>query len=119
MLVARRDAEIVGTVRLTTAQQWAIDASCFSPAKTALYVLGLAVSPQARGEGIGQQLMRAAKESVHAWPADAAWLDAYDDAAGAGAFYIRCGFREVARTTFGLIPLIYYEWLPPRRSSPT
>lgn len=112
VLVARREGEIVGTVRLTTAQQWAIDASCFSPAKTALYVLGLAVSPQTRGEGIGQQLMHAAKECVHSWPADAVWLDAYDDAAGAGPFYVRCGFREVARTSFGQVPLIYYEWRP-------
>lgn len=119
VLVARRDRQIVGTIRLTTAQQWAIDASAFSPAKTALYVLGLAVAPSERGQGIGQQLLSAAKESAIAWPADAVWLDAYADRAGAGAFYIKCGFREVGRTSFGQIPLIYYEWLPPRKSPPT
>jgi ribosomal protein S18 acetylase RimI-like enzyme len=110
VLVARREGQLVGTVRLTTAQQWAIDASCFSPAKTAVYVLGLAVAPEARGQGLGQQLMQAAKDSAASWPADAVWLDAYDDKAGAGGFYIRCGFREVGRTSFGQIPLIYYEW---------
>ena len=57
--------------------------------------------------------MQAAKESVRSWPADAVWLDAYDDAAGAGGFYKRCGFREVARTRFAQVPLIYFEWLPP------
>jgi predicted N-acetyltransferase YhbS len=113
VLVARRGDEIIGTVRLTTAQQWAIDASAFSPAKTALYVLGLAVAPTERGQGIGQALMEAAKASASSWPADAVWLDAYDDRAGAGPFYVKCGFREVARTRFGSLPLIYYEWLPP------
>jgi ribosomal protein S18 acetylase RimI-like enzyme len=113
VLLARRADHIVGTVRLTTAQQWAIDASAFSPAKTALYVLGLAVAPEARGQGIGHALMHAAKESAQSWPADAVWLDAYDDRAGAGPFYVRCGFREVGRARFGTLPLIYYEWLPP------
>jgi GNAT superfamily N-acetyltransferase len=119
VLVVRRSGELVGTVRVTTALQWAFDASCFTPAKTALYVLGLAVSPHARGEGIGQQLMETAKQTAHSWPADAVWLDAYDHAAGAGGFYIKCGFHAVARTSFGQIPLIYFEWLPPRQHPPT
>jgi predicted N-acetyltransferase YhbS len=115
VLVARRENRIVGTVRLTTAQQWAFDTSSFSPAKTALYVLGLAVAPEARGQGIGSDLMQAAKEAAGSWPADAVWLDAYDDRAGAGPFYVRCGFREVGRTRFGTLPLIYYEFQPEQR----
>jgi ribosomal protein S18 acetylase RimI-like enzyme len=115
VLVARRENKIVGTVRLTTAQQWAFDTSAFSPARTAVYVLGLSVAPEARGQGIGSDLMDAAKESASSWPADAVWLDAYDDRAGAGAFYVRCGFREVGRTKFGTVPLIYYEFQPERR----
>jgi predicted N-acetyltransferase YhbS len=122
VLVARRENQIVGTVRLTTAQQWAFDTTAFSPAKAAVYVLGLAVAPEARGHGIGSDLMNAAKESTNTWPADAVWLDAYDDRAGAGPFYVRCGFREVGRTRFGTVPLIYYEfqpgWRPVNPTSP-
>jgi predicted N-acetyltransferase YhbS len=115
VLVARRESQVLGTVRLTTAQQWAFDTSAFSPARTAVYVLGLAVAPDARGQGIGSDLMEAAKASASTWPADAVWLDAYDDRAGAGPFYVRCGFREVSRTRFGTVPLIYYEFQPGRR----
>ena len=111
ILVARRDGEIVGTVRLTTARPWAIEAIPFTPVSSALYVLGLAVSPVARGQGVGRQLMEAAKDVVRSGPAEALWLDAYDHAAGAGSFYMRCGFSKVGRTQYRELPLVYYEWL--------
>ena len=38
-------------------------------------------------------------------------LDAYEGPVGAGGFYARCGFREVARVTYRKTPLIYYELL--------
>lgn len=112
VLVARRGAEIIGTVRLARALPWAIDASAFTEVTTALYVLGLSVAPDARGQGVGRNLMDAAKEATRAWPAEAVWLDAYDHVAGAGPFYLRCGFREVGRTKYRQMPLIYFEWLP-------
>ena len=111
VLVARRDAEIIGTVRLARALPWAIDASAFTPVTTALYVLGLSVAPHVRGQGVGRQLMDSAKEAARAWPAEAVWLDAYDHVAGAGPFYLKCGFRQVGRTKHREMPLIYYEWL--------
>ncbi len=111
VFVARRGDEIIGTVRLTAAKPWAIDSSCFTPVTTALYVLGLAVAPQARGAGIAQRLMDAAKDAARALPAQALWLDAYDHAAGAGPFYLKCGFRVAGRTKYREVPLIYYEWL--------
>jgi GNAT superfamily N-acetyltransferase len=111
VLVARRDGEVVGTVRLATARPWAIDSISFTPVSKALYVLGLAVSPQARKQDIGRQLMEAAKEVVRPGPAEALWLDAYDHAAGAGSFYMRCGFSKVGRTQYREVPLVYYEWL--------
>jgi ribosomal protein S18 acetylase RimI-like enzyme len=89
-----------------------IDSESFTKVDTALYVLGLAVSPEARRQGIGRDLMEAAKESARSWPADALWLDAYDHVAGAGAFYQSCGFRAVGPSSKGEIPLIFYEWLP-------
>jgi GNAT superfamily N-acetyltransferase len=112
VLVARRDAEIVGTVRLVRAVAGVIDTSAFTPVTTALYVLGLAVAPTARSQGVGRCLMDAAKDTVRAWPAQAMWLDAYEHSAGAGPFYLKCGFRAVGRTTYRQMPLTYYEWLP-------
>jgi GNAT superfamily N-acetyltransferase len=113
VLVARQREQIVGNLRLITAMPWAFDSSAFTRVSTALYVLGLAVSPDAQGQGIGSQLMQAARDATITWPAEALWLDAYDHPAGAGAFYRRCGFREVGTTHFGKIPLRYFEWLAP------
>jgi GNAT superfamily N-acetyltransferase len=114
VLVARRAAQIIGTVRLAVALPWAIDVSCFTPVATALYVLGLSVAPDVRGLGVGRHLMDAAKEAANSRPAEALWLDAYDHEAGAGPFYLKCGFRQVGRTSYRKMPLIYFEWLAPR-----
>lgn len=111
VLIAHRDAEVIGTVRLARALPWAIDSGSFTPVGAALYVLGLAVSPDTRGQGVGRQLIDAAKQALRSWPADALWLDAYDHAAGVGAFYEACGFRLVGPSSRGEVPLIYYEWL--------
>ena len=45
--------------------------------------------------------------------ADAIRLDAYDAEAGAGEFYVKCGFREVGRVAYRGVPLTYYERLIP------
>ena len=111
VLVARREAKIVGTVRLATARPGAFDSSSFTPVTNALYVLGLAVAPGFRNLGIGRALMEASKEMARSSTTEALWLDAYDHAAGAGEFYTRCGFRRVGKTTHNQPPLIYYEWL--------
>lgn len=111
VLVARSGAEIIGTVRLATAKPWAIDSISFTQVKTPLYVLGLAVSPECRGIGVGRTLMEAAKDTARLLPAEALWLDAYEHIAGAGPFYLKCGFRMVGRTQYREVPLIYYEWL--------
>jgi predicted N-acetyltransferase YhbS len=111
VLVARREAKVVGTVRLATARPLAFDSSAFTPVNQALYVLGLAVAPQMRNQGLGRSLMDAAKEAASSSGVDALWLDAYDHPAGAGPFYAKCGFRHVGKTLHNNQPLFYYEWL--------
>ena len=44
---------------------------------------------------------------ARAWPSDGIHLDAYD--ADAGAFYAKCGYREVARVSYSKTPLVYFE----------
>jgi GNAT superfamily N-acetyltransferase len=110
VLVARRYDEIIGTVRLAFANTAVFDARMFTPVDTALYVLGLAVSPGSRGRGIGSRIMSVAKEVARSWPAQALWLATYDNSAGAGRFYRKCGFREVGPGVFDDLPLTYYEW---------
>lgn len=111
VLVARRGSRIVGTVRLATANPFTFDSGQFTPVQTALYVLGLAVAPEWRKQGIGRELMEASKQEVRTRPADALWLDAYDNDAGAGPFYLHCGFRRVGPSARKDLALVYYEWL--------
>jgi ribosomal protein S18 acetylase RimI-like enzyme len=111
VLVARSGAQIIGTVRLVRALPGLFDAGAFTPVANPWYVLGLAVAPQCRGQGVGRELMDAAKEAARSRGADALWLDAYVHEAGAGPFYEKCGFRQVGRTQYREVPLNYYEWL--------
>jgi GNAT superfamily N-acetyltransferase len=113
VLVARASSELVGTVRLVRALPWVIDSSAFTPVARPWYVLGLAVAPQCRGRGVGRQLIEASKNTARSRDAQALWLDAYDHPAGAGPFYVKCGFRKVGRTEQGEVPLCFFEWLPP------
>jgi GNAT superfamily N-acetyltransferase len=62
-------------------------------------------------QGIGRLLLTEAVRVARAWPADAIRLDAFDAEAGAGAFYAKCGFREVGRVVYRKAPLIYFEAL--------
>jgi ribosomal protein S18 acetylase RimI-like enzyme len=109
MLVARQGEEIVGTMRLIEANQGLFGFRHFTPANVAVYLIGLAVSPQSRGRGVGRQLVDFATQAARDWPADALWLDTYDHAAGAGGFYEKCGFRRVGES-FNQAALRYYEW---------
>jgi GNAT superfamily N-acetyltransferase len=109
VFVARTGAEIVATLRLTTKKPWAIDTSYFSACRTPLYLVAMAVSPAKQRTGLGRRCLKEVKRVAKDWPADAIRLDAYDAAAGAGPFYVRCGYKEVGRTSYRNTPLIYYE----------
>jgi GNAT superfamily N-acetyltransferase len=111
VLVARKGKRIVGTLRLPTKKPWAIDVSYFTPVNKALYLVTMAVVPAMQRQGIGRLLLQEAVKQARSWPADAIRLDAFDAEAGAGAFYAKCGFREVGRVVYRKAPLIYFEWV--------
>ena len=114
IVIARTDSyRIVGTLRLATKKPWAIDTAYFTKVTRPLYLTGMAVHPEFQRQGIGRLLLKEAETVARAWPADAIRLDAFDAAAGAGAFYAKCGFREVARVTYKQDPLIYFEMILP------
>jgi len=109
--VGRSGKRILTVVRLATKKPWAIDVSYFTPVKRPLYLTGLAVSVAHQGRGLGRLAMEDACEVARALPAHAIRLDAYDSPAGAGDFYVKCGFKERGRTVYREDPLAYYELL--------
>jgi GNAT superfamily N-acetyltransferase len=114
ILIARSNSRIIGTLRLAANKPWAIDTAYFTPARRPLYLTNMAVHPDFQRKGVGRLLLREAKALAREWPADAIRLDAFDAEAGAGAFYAKCGFHEVARVTYKQDPLVYFELvLPP------
>ena len=114
ILIACANRRIIGTLRLATKKPWAIDTTNFTTATRPLYLTGMAVHPDLQRQGVGRLLLKEAEAVTRAWPADAIRLDAFDAEAGAGAFYAKCGFREVARVTYKKDPLLYFEMvLPP------
>jgi GNAT superfamily N-acetyltransferase len=74
--------------------------------KKALYLTHMAVIRSLQRQGIGRLLLDEAVKQTGVWPADAIRLDAFDEEAGAGAFYAKCGFREIGRVTYRKAPLV-------------
>jgi GNAT superfamily N-acetyltransferase len=108
-LLARIGNRIVGTLRLHTKKPWAIDIAYFTPATHPLYLTGMAVHPTHQRQAIGRLLMKEADAVAIAWPANAIRLDAFDAPAGAGLFYTKCGYRELAHVVYKNNPLVYFE----------
>ncbi|MCC6930308.1 MAG: GNAT family N-acetyltransferase [Gemmatimonadaceae bacterium] len=120
-LVARAGSGVVGTLRLQGQRPRSIRIADFTPVRRPLYVVDVAVAPNAQRQGIGRLLVDAAYREAIDWPGDSLRLDTYHDAAGAGDFYLRCGYRCVARHRFHDIPLAFFERVIPiasRRRSP-
>lgn len=109
VLVARLEGRVVGTLSLQTRKPWAIDTSYFPPARHPWYLTNMAVDPADQRNGVGRALLEHAHALVIEWGGDAIRLDAYDSPAGAGEFYERCGYTEVGRATYRVVPLRYYE----------
>lgn len=111
LLVAKNGNEVLGTLVLATKKPWAIDTNYFTPVKQPLYLTGMAVHPQWQRKGIGSFMLKEIIAVATQWPAQAIRLDAYDHAAGAGAFYSKCGYTERGHVSYKGNPLIYFEWL--------
>ncbi len=109
--VARRRDKLVASLTLGTRKPWAIDRKYFSTCARPIYLTSMAVSPDLQRQGVGRLCMAEAVKLAKPWPGDAIFLDAYDAAAGAGEFYRKCGFREVGRTVYRKVPLVYFEML--------
>jgi len=109
--VGRSGRRILTVLRLAKKKPWAIDVSYFTPVKRPLYLTGLAVSVAHQGQGLGRQAIEDACEIARSWPADSIRLDSYDAPAGAGDFYLKCGFEERGRVVYRGDPLVYYELL--------
>jgi GNAT superfamily N-acetyltransferase len=109
--LGRDGKRIVTVLRLATKKPWAIDVSYFTPVKRPLYLTGMAVSVTHQGRGLGRMALEDAYAVAEEWPADAIRLDAFDADAGAGGFYLRCGFTELGRVVYKGDPLVYYERL--------
>jgi GNAT superfamily N-acetyltransferase len=109
--VGKAGKRILTILRLATKKPWAIDVSYFTPVKRPLYLSGMTVAVTHQGQGLGRLALEDAIDVARDWPADAIRLDAYDAAAGAGAFYAKCGFVEKGKVVYKGDPLAYYELL--------
>lgn len=109
IVVAENTTRMIATLRLATRKPWATDTKYFRDCGTPLYLTTMAVDPGMQRRGIGRRCIDHARHIAGEWPADAIRLDAYDAPAGAGEFYVKCGFREVGRVSFKGNPLVYLE----------
>ena len=110
-LARETSGTIAATYRLLQKKPWAIDVTCFTPCRRALYLTDMAVHPAQQRRGLGRRCLDHATHIARAWPAQAIRLDAYDAGAGAGGFYARCGFASRGRVVYRGTPLLYFERL--------
>ena len=111
VLVARSEAEVVGTVRLTASRPWVIDPAYFTPVPRPIYLVDMAIRPGYQRIGVGRALIEEAKALATALAGDAIRLDAYEGVAGACGFYEKCGFTEMGHISYKKVPHVYFEWL--------
>jgi len=107
--IARSRDRLIATLRLATKKPWAIDTSYFTACVRPLYLTSMAVVLDRQRTGVGARCLELARTIAGQWPADMIRLDAYDTPAGAGAFYRKCGFRELGRAVYRGTPLVYFE----------
>jgi GNAT superfamily N-acetyltransferase len=111
ILIAKVNDTIAGTFRLSTKKPWVIDVNYFTPMGRTLYLTDMAVHPEYQRKGVGRAMIEEAKSIARDWPAGSIRLDAYDTDAGAGGFYLKCGFTDKGHIIYKTVPHIFFEWL--------
>jgi GNAT superfamily N-acetyltransferase len=111
VFVARYRGRIVASLALQWKKPWAIDRSFLTPGRKSLFLTRMGVDPEHQRKGLGRQCLDQAQILARQQNAASVCLDACDCPAGAGPFYAKCGFRELGRTVYKSVPLIYFETL--------
>jgi GNAT superfamily N-acetyltransferase len=107
--IARHRGKLIATLALSTRKPWSIDVKRFRASAKPLYLRAMAVEPAQQGKGIGRKCVAEVRRIAEERGRDVIRLDAFDCAAGAGEFYRKCGFKEVARVVYKGVPLIDFE----------
>jgi GNAT superfamily N-acetyltransferase len=107
--IARYRGRLIATLTLSTRKPWSIDVTHFCPSAKPLYLRGMSVDPALQRNGVGRQCIAEAQRIAAEMGREVIRLDAFDCAAGAGEFYRKCGFAEVARIVYKGVPHIDFE----------
>jgi ribosomal protein S18 acetylase RimI-like enzyme len=107
--IARSRGRVIASLALQKRKPWSIDVKHFHEAKKPAYLTSMAVDPAQQRKGLGRRCVEEARRIAMRDGFDAIRLDAFDCAAGAGEFYRKCGFVEVARVAYKGVPLIDFE----------
>jgi len=73
------------------------------------YICGVALFPDARGQGVGSQFMRLAEEQAREKNLNKLSLIVFEQNEGAKRLYERLGYSEVAREAICPHPLIHFS----------
>ncbi|HEV3062912.1 MAG TPA: GNAT family N-acetyltransferase [Vicinamibacterales bacterium] len=109
VFIMRRGDRAVATLALAAKKPWVVDLAYFTPSRRAVYLQSMAVEPELQRCGIGRRCVDQALQIARDWRAETVRLDAYDADAGAGGFYLACGFRQAGRVVYRSVPLVYFE----------
>jgi ribosomal protein S18 acetylase RimI-like enzyme len=69
----------------------------------------MSVDPAQQRKAVGRKCIAEARRIAAEMGREVIRLDAFDCAAGAGEFYRKCGFAEVARVVYKGVPHIDFE----------
>lgn len=109
VFIARYRGRMIATLALTTRKPWSIDVKHFRANAKPLYLRAMSVDPAHQRKDVGRMCIAEARRIAIEMGREVIRLDAFDCPAGAGEFYCKCGFAEVARVVYKGIPHIDFE----------
>ncbi|MGO9326156.1 MAG: GNAT family N-acetyltransferase [Terracidiphilus sp.] len=107
--IARYRGRMIATLTLTTRKPWSINVKHFRASARPLYLRAMSVDPAQQRKGVGRKCIAESLRIAAEMGREVIRLDAFDCAAGAGEFYRKCGFAEVARVVYKGVPQIDFE----------